>query len=82
MRSLNVADTAIDMVAQVAPFQPNYTVVVLNPTGSQLVLQSSDAAGSGFGTLATVPAGQAQNVTIDKQYVKVSTAATLVLLGN
>ncbi len=82
MRVLAITNTAVDMVAQVAPFQPNYTVVVQNTSAGQLLLQSSDASGSGFTTIATVPANSLQEVTIDKQYVKVSTVATLYLLGN
>jgi len=81
MRSLLVTNTAIDLAAQVEPFIPNNSVVVLNVTAGNLVLQESDASGSGFTTLATCVPG-ANNVTLNKQYVKVSTAANLFLLGN
>lgn len=81
MRALNVTNTAVDLAARNIPFLSNYTAVVLNPTGGSLVLQSS-ADDSTYGTLATVPAGSAAEVVLDKQYIKVSTAATLVLLGN
>lgn len=83
MRTLTIGNTAVDLNAEKVPFLPGYTVVVLNATGSQLVLQEDDVVGfSGAATLATVPAGQAQNVTLDKQFIRVSTSAPLVLLGN
>jgi hypothetical protein len=82
MRVLALTNTAVDLNAQVAPFQPNNTVVICNQTAGQLVLQDSDASGSGFGTLATLAAGEFQEVTFDKQYAKVSTVATLYALGN
>lgn len=81
MRSLRITDTAVDLNAQVAPFLPNNTVQVFNLTGGNLVLQESDEAGSGFTTLATCVPGF-NNVTLNKQYVKVSTAANLDLVGN
>lgn len=81
MRALNVDDTPVDLAAKKVPFLSNYTAVVLNGTTSQLVLQHSDD-NSSYTTLATVPAGAAAEVVLSKRYIKVSTAATLVLLGN
>jgi hypothetical protein len=81
MRALTVSNTAVDLGAQTHPFVPGNTVAVLNDTAGSLVLQSSDD-NSTYATLATVPAHTAQNVTLDKQYIKVSTAANLMLLGN
>lgn len=63
------------------PFKPEYSVVVSNMTAGSLVLQDSDDNVT-FGTLATVAAGEYQNVQLRKRYIKVSTAATLYLLGN
>lgn len=63
------------------PFKPEYTVVVSNTTAGSLVLQDSDDNVT-YGTLATVAAGEYQKVQLRKRYIKVSTAATLYLLGN
>lgn len=82
MRVLEITDTAVDLLEQVAPFQPNYSVVIHNDTAGQLVLQESDVEGSGYTTLATIPANEYANVTFNEQYVKVSTAASLWALGN
>lgn len=82
MRVLNVDDTAVDLNAQNVPFLPNNTVVALNLTAGQLVLQESDSEGSGYTTLATLESNEPQEVTLSKQYIKVSTAATISLLGN
>jgi hypothetical protein len=82
MKVLAIADTAIDLNAQEAPFQPNYTVAIANLTAGSLTVQESDASGSGFGTLATIGAGVIAEVKFSKQYVKVSTAATVYALGN
>ncbi len=82
MRTLAITNTAVDLLAQVAPFQPNYTVVLVNLTAGQLTVQESDASGSGFGTLTTIESNEFKEVTFSKQYVKVSTAATVYALGN
>lgn len=67
--------------ATVCPFKAGNTVVVQNPSSGSLVLQDSDD-NSTYGTLATVPAFGFVNVQLRKQYIKVSTSATLYLLGN
>lgn len=82
MRVLAITNTAVDLAAQNVPFLSDYTVVICNQTAGSLVLQESDVEGSGYTTLATIAAGEFQEVTFDKQYVKVSTAATLYALGN
>lgn len=81
MRALNLANTAVDLSLQDVPFLANNTVVVLNVTSGNLVLQECDTTDGSYTTLATVTPG-AQQVTLNKQFIKVSTAATLTLLGN
>jgi hypothetical protein len=79
------------------PFKPGYTVVVENNTGGSLVLQGAPdtgqaAAGTNtynppagpgtFVTLATVAAGGAAEVVLSFDWIRVSTAATLILQQN
>jgi hypothetical protein len=54
--------------------------VVHNTTGGSLVLQHSHD-GSDWATAATVAAGAYQQVDAPRQYVRVSTAATLYVLA-
>ena len=93
MRALLLTNTAYDLIAgsaaagategmgSPAPFQPNYTVVILNVTGGSLVVQECDTVAGSYTTLATVVPG-ATEVTLNKQFIKVSTAANVFLLGN
>ena len=93
MRSLTLNNTAYDLIAgsaaagategmgSPAPFQPNYTVVVFNFSGGSLVLQECDTVAGSYTTLATVGVG-CQEVTFNKQFVKVSTVANLFAVGN
>lgn len=78
------------------PFKPTASVVVENNTGGSLVLQAAPdvnvlAPGQGYappggpGTfvaIATVPAGGAVVATLSNDWIRVSTAATLVLQQN
>jgi len=74
------------------PFKTGGSVVVMNLTGGSLVLQSApdlntttfgDPKGPGaFVTIATVAAGAAALVVLNNDWIRVSTAATLVLLQN
>lgn len=75
----------------VLPFKPGATVVVLNLTGGSLVLQGASDSNTGFGnpggpgsysTIATVAAGAAALAQLNYDWIRVSTAATLVLLQN
>lgn len=63
------------------PFKADYTVVVANTSGGSLVLQESDDA-STWTTLATVVAGAFVEAKLNKDWIRVSTSATLYLLGN
>jgi hypothetical protein len=80
MRSITFSNTATDLATQKVPFLANNTVLILNFTGGTLTLQDS-ADNSTYGTLASCPAGVTV-VTLNKQYVKVSTAANLFAVGN
>lgn len=81
MRSLPIGNTAVDLEAQVIPFVPNNSIVVLNLSGGNLTLQESNTGVGDWTTLATLAAG-ANNVTFQKQYVRLSTSATVWALGN
>ena len=81
MRALVVTATPAAL-PNVAPFLPGYTVVVVNATGTEENLQSADAIGGNYTTIATVPAGQAVEVTLDKPFVQLDSAGSLILLGN
>lgn len=77
------------------PFKTGASVLVMNLTGGSLVLQGADdlnQTGSygnptgpntgAYVTLATVPATSGAIVVLSKDWIRVSTAATLVLLQN
>lgn len=76
------------------PFKTGYTVVVLNLSGGSLTLQGapdSNAAVGAYGnpggpgafvTLAVVAAGSAALAQLSQDWIRVSTAATLVLMQN
>lgn len=81
MRALNVTNTAVDLAAQNVPFLSNYTLAAINGTAGSLTLQESDEDDGGWTTLATIAAGACAEVTPLKQYIRVSTSATIALLG-
>lgn len=76
----------------VCPFKTGATVVVMNLTGGSLTLQGApdlnvtqygNPQGPGaFVTLAVVPATSAALAQLSQDWIRVSTAATLVLLQN
>jgi hypothetical protein len=76
----------------VLPFKTGNTVVVMNLTGGSLTLQGApdlnttqygNPQGPGaFVTLAVVPATSAALAQLSQDWIRVSTAATLVLLQN
>lgn len=78
MNLLNIATTGIDLNAQVAPFQPNNTVLAYSVAGATLQQSDDDVT---YTTLATLVAGVFQKVTVAKQYTKVA-SGTAQLLGN
>lgn len=91
---LHLLSNQVDGV--VLPFKPGNTVLVQNLTGGSLVLQGAMDAGqaapgqgynppSGPGawnTIATVAAGATAVAQLGYDWIRVSTAATLVLLQN
>lgn len=79
MNLLNISSTEVDLNDQVAPFQPNNTVLAYSAAGA--TLQTSATSGSGFATLATLVAGVFQKVTLDEQYAKCS-SGSCQLIGN
>lgn len=81
MRTLVVTEVAQELPG-LTPFMPNYTVVAVNATAASVTLQSSDVVGSGYATLATIAAGKSAEVTLNKAFVKLSAAGSLILLGN
>lgn len=88
MRSLEINNDAVDLNAQVSPFQPNNTVVAVNGSAEQRVVQGSDdEAFTSPETIATLAAagtaGAIQTITPTKQYIRTSAASDPVtLLGN
>ena len=82
MRVLKVTTSVIDLLAEPAPFQPNYTVVVANLTGSTVTLQESDNAdGSSPTTLSAVAADTLVEVSLNKRYI-LTAASQCFLVGN
>jgi hypothetical protein len=86
---LHLLSNQVDGVT--SPFKPGATVVVLNLTGGALTLQGASDSNAGFGvpggpgsysTIATVGAGAAALAQLNFDWIRVSTAATLVLLQN
>lgn len=82
MRAMAISNTATDFAALNVPFLPGYTLVFANPTAGPLVVQEADTSGGSYTTVATVPADGFIEGTVTKQFVKVSTAATVYVLGN
>lgn len=88
MRVLEINNTAIDLQAQVSPFNPGATMVALNGSAESRVIQGSvDAAFTSPVTVATLAAaglaGAVQEITPTLQYIRTSAASDPVsLLGN
>lgn len=88
MRVLEINNTAIDLNNQIAPFIPNNTVVALNGSAEQRVVQGSvDAAFTSPVTLVTLEiagtAGAVKQFVLAYQYIRTSAASDPVsLLGN
>ena len=78
MNLLNIATTGIDLNDQVAPFQPNNTILAVSAAGATL---QESADNSSYATLATLVAGVFQKVTPSLQYIKVASGSAQ-LIGN
>jgi hypothetical protein len=73
------------------PFKPGNVVAVFNLSAGSLILQGANDANTGFGNpggpgawnaLATLAAGTGALVNLSYDWIRVSTAGTLVLLQN
>ena len=73
------------------PFKPGASAVVLNLSGGTLVLQGASDSNTGFGvpggpgswnTIKSLTTGTAALATLSYDWIRVSTAGTLVLLQN
>lgn len=88
MRSLEINNTAIDLLVQDAPFQPNYSVVAINGAAETRVVQGAiDEAFTAPVTIATLAAaglaGAIQTINLAYQYIRTSAASDPVtLIGN
>ena len=86
MRVLQITNTAVDLAAQDAPFQTGNTVVAVNTSSEERIIETSDVSGSNYTTIATLAAagspGCIQTVTLNKQYIRTDAGDTLHLLGN
>lgn len=88
MRCLEINNAATDLNDEVVPFVPNNTVVAINGSAEQRVVQGSvDEAFTSPVTLATLAAagtaGAIQMVTLSYQYIRTSAASDPVtLIGN
>ncbi|MES2091334.1 MAG: hypothetical protein V4532_15360 [Pseudomonadota bacterium] len=80
MQVLQINNTAKDLSLEDVPFLPNYTVGVCGAAG--LVIQGSvDAAFTSPVTLATLTSSLIQEISLDYQYIRVSTVANAALFG-
>ena len=83
MRTYTLNNTALDLQAQNAPFNPGSTFVALNLSAGSLTIQEDDvAAFSSPSTVATLGTNTSAEITPTKQYLRVSTSANITLLGN
>lgn len=88
MKCLEINNTAVNLATQDVPFLSNYSVVAINGSSEERVIQGSvDEAFTSPVTLATLAAagtaGAIQNVTLTYQYVRTSAASDPVtLIGN
>jgi len=58
------------------------TDVAINATATDEILQTSDALAGTYATIATVVAGKSMEVTLNKSFIKLASAGSLILLGN
>lgn len=82
MNLLTLTNTVVDLGASTAkaPFITGENAVAVNFTAGALIVQGSDDNVT-FSTLVTVPLTGMIAIPALKRYVKVSTAATIYLLG-
>jgi hypothetical protein len=80
MRALLITNTAQELTE--VPFLPNYTVVFVNATAADEIVQTSDALAGDYTTLVTVPAGTCAEIELDNVFIKLASAGNVVMLGN
>jgi 20S proteasome alpha/beta subunit len=81
--TLQIITNATTDLGSATPFGAGFTVIAVNLTAGSLVVQTSDD-GSTWGTGATCGASTsatAMQPVVLKRYVRVSTAATMFLIG-
>lgn len=79
MNLLNLTTTGKDLNAQVAPFQPNNTVLAISD--ASLTLEDS-ADNSTYADFVVLTAGIFKLVTPTKQYLRVKSSGVAQLVGN
>jgi hypothetical protein len=82
MKVLAITDTEVDLLAQDIVFHPGATVLAVNISAASETIQDSDTSGSGFGTLQASTTLTIVSLTLDKQYIKLSSAGTVYLVAN
>lgn len=83
MRYKKLTNAAVDLQAENHPFQPGGTFLALNLTAGSLTIQESvDAAFTSPVTVATIATNEGAEITPTEQYLRVSTNATILLIGN
>lgn len=83
MRYKKLDNTAVDLQAQNVPFNPGSTFLALNLTAGSLVVQEDDNSSfTSPTTVATIASNEAAEITPTEQYLRVSTSATILLIGN
>lgn len=83
MRYKKLTNAAVDLQAENVPFNPGSTFLALNLTaGSLTVQEADDSAFTTPATVTTIATNEAAEITPSKQYLRVSTSATILLLGN
>jgi hypothetical protein len=79
MNLLSLTTTAVDINAQVAPFQPNNTVLAL--AAAAITLEDSDDNVT-YADFVVLASGIFKKVTLEKQYLRVKTSGVAQLIGN
>lgn len=83
MKAYTLTNAAFDLQAADNPFNPGSSFVALNLTAGNLTVQEADdSAFTSPSTVATIATNIATTITPTKQYLRVSTAANITLLGN
>jgi hypothetical protein len=83
MRYKLLNNTAVDLQAENVPFNPGSTFLALNLTAGTLVVQEAlDSAFTAPVTVASILTNEGAQITPTLQYLRVSTSANILLIGN